>query len=114
MNENVAKFVELFDNADFVAAFDACADQAAIKALAAEHGVELSDADLESIIDKAQKEISSGELSESALENVAGGGKIWNAIKNCVKDYIKSLKPVIKGNLKDSFKSGYEFEKKWG
>ena len=114
MKENIVKFAELFDNADFVSAFDACVDQESIKALAAEYGVELSDTDIETVIANAQKEIANGELSESALENVAGGGKIWNAIKNCVKDYIKSLKPVIKGNIKDSFKSGYEFEKKWG
>ena len=43
--------------------------------------------------------ISEGELDENALENVAGGGAIWNAIKAAVKKALDHFRQTSKPYL---------------
>lgn len=113
-SELTFKVAELFDNPDFEIQFDACEDRESIRNLFSAKGVQFTGEEFESFINEAVKTEKNDELDESALEAVSGGGKIWNAIKACVKDYAKSLKKALLGSPKDAFNEGYKFEKKWG
>ncbi|MFZ2757214.1 MAG: hypothetical protein WAY93_10140 [Atopobiaceae bacterium] len=63
------KIAELLSSPDLIGRLSACADAAAVKALAAENGLELTDAEATAALDA----IGEGELQRSELDAVSGG-----------------------------------------
>ncbi|MFZ2757215.1 MAG: hypothetical protein WAY93_10145 [Atopobiaceae bacterium] len=63
------KVAELLSDPSLVRRLSACADAAAVKALAAENGLELTDADAAAALDA----IGEGELQRGELDAVSGG-----------------------------------------
>lgn len=64
----MSKFEELMENEEFVAKLEKCENESDLEALRAEYA---DSVEIES------------ELDEEALEEVAGGGKVCNALGNC-------------------------------
>ena len=63
------KIAELLSKPDLVRRLSECADSAAVKALAAENGLELTDSDASRALDA----IGEGELQRGELDAVSGG-----------------------------------------
>ena len=68
---------ELLNDKSFIEKLEAAKSCDEVAALFREQGIELTAEELA----EEMKKIQSSELSEMDLEDVAGGGKAWNAIK---------------------------------
>ena len=70
----------LMDNEEFVARLGLCQSLEEVSALLKANGVEMTEKELQDLIDKAQ-----GELNEGALEDVAGGSLAVRVVAGAVR-----------------------------
>ena len=108
MNEKNESYImkeiaSLMQNKDFLVKFDQCEGLTQFKELLEENGIILSDDEYKRIISSACGE-NNNELEESHLENVAGGGNVWNYIKSEWKKYWGGFNPF--GSYSDAWKAG--------
>ena len=90
MNTNFAEKIQaLVNNTEFAQKFEAAASEQEFLNLLKEYGIEVTREDILALLAPAAE---GDELGEDMLDNVAGGGKIWEWVKDRFGRWYQKLK----------------------
>lgn len=83
MMENfIEKLQALANNQDFVEKVTNVTSAEEMLTLMTEYGIQLTESELQGILDQIMVPQGNGELDEDMLDNISGGGKVWNWFKS--------------------------------
>lgn len=85
----VEKLQELENDREFAAKMEAAECTRDVISVLKEFGIEATEEELVAVLAEQEMAMENGELSEDMLDNVAGGGKLWNWIKDRLNNWFK-------------------------
>ena len=85
----IEKLKELMEDEEFLTKVAVAKTEDAIVAVMAEYGIQMTAAQVKEILAQDMGENENGELSEDMLDNVSGGGKIWDWVKGKFNSWFK-------------------------
>ena len=88
MNTHMNLLVDLFENnQEAISELAKCKSKEAVLQVLAQYNIVMTEDEFDALIAENEGE----ELSEDALDQVAGGGKVWNAVKSFFIDLAKGF-----------------------